>query len=247
MSQMPQLQQAVRDLEGIVRASVRWPDPLGPAELHVEFEVDADRAAVTREVLGVLRDVGGVDLDTLEVVSPVPSPAEAQDQPRAQEPTAQAHAAPQADAAPRARAAPQAPAAPRSAARPVFSNLTVDRHDLDASVQVTLRSAEETWTGRAEGLATAQATLRSAALATLEALRTILEPDARLSLEWIEVLQSPGPGRPQVVQTAVGHLSRKGEEVFVGSALGRWNLQEAAVRAVLNALNRRIDQVVHLP
>jgi len=216
MSQMPQLQQAVRDLEGIVRASVRWPDPLGPAELHLEFDADADRAAVTREVLAVLQDVGGVDLDTLEVVSPAAEPA-------------------------------KRPAAPPSVARPVFSDIRVDRQGLDASVEVTLRSEGVTTTGRAEGLATAQATLRTAALATLDALRAIVGEDARLSLEWVEVLEAAGPGRPQIVQTAVGHLSQRGEEVFVGSALGRWNLQEAAVRAVLDALNRRLDQVVRLP
>jgi hypothetical protein len=218
MSQMPQLQQAVRDLDGIIRASVRWPDPLGPAELRLEFEADADRAAVTREVLGVLRDVGGVDLDTLEVVNPAPAPEQ-----------------------------PARPATPRTIPRPVFSHITVDRRELDASVEVTLRSEGVTWTGRAEGLATAQATLRSAALATLEALRAIVGQEARLSLEWLEVLDAQGPGRPQIVQAAVGHLSRKGEEVFVGTALGRWNLQEAAVRAVLDALNRRLDQVVQLP
>lgn len=64
---LPELQQRVRDLDGVAEATVRWPDPHGPAELRVRIDHDSDAADVTGQVLEVLERVGGVDLDTLDL------------------------------------------------------------------------------------------------------------------------------------------------------------------------------------
>lgn len=207
---MPQLQEVVREVRGVARAHVRWPDPLGPAELQVEFSGDADREAVARDVLAALRQVGGVDLATLSL---------------------DAASAPDADPAP-------------TGVRPVFSSLSVDRGDLDATVEVTLSVEGRPMVGRVAGLSTAAGTLRTAAAATLAALGELIGSEARVQLDWLEVLEVGAPGRPQVVSAAITFLTRAGEEVHIGSALVRGDEREAAVRATLDALNRRLEQLV---
>jgi len=212
VSSIPQLQEAVREVHGVARALVRWPDPLGPAELQVEFRSDADREAVARDILAALREVGGVDLATLAIAS-----------------------------------ATQSDPTPRSARRPVFSSLSVDRGDLDAAVEVTLSVEGRHVVGRGEGLSTAAGTLRTAASATLAALEELVGTDARVQLDWLELVEVGSPGRPQVVSAAVTFLTRDGEEVYVGSAIVRGDEREAAVRATLDALNRRLEQRIAAP
>lgn len=207
MSAIPHLQEAVRDVPGVARALVRWPDPLGPAELHVEFSGDADRETVTRDVLAALHDIGGVDLATLSLAAPASS----------------------AVAALRPR-------------RPVFSSLSVDRGELDATVEVTLSVEGRPVVGRYAGLSTAAGTLRTTASATLAAIEELIGGDARVQLDWLEVQEVGAPGRPQVVSAAVTFLTRDGHDVHVGSAIVRGDEREAAVRATLDALNRRIEQ-----
>ncbi len=208
VSAMPQLQEAVREVRGVARAMVRWPDPLGPAELQVEFSGDADRETVARDVLAALRHVGGVDLATLSLTT-----------------------IEETDAAPVGR-------------RPVFSSLSVDRGDLDATVEVTLSFEGRPVVGRAAGLSTALGTLRTAAAATLAALEELIGSDARVQLDWLEVVEVGAPGRPEVVSAAITFLTRGSEEIHVGSALVRGDEREAAVRATLDALNRRLEQRV---
>ncbi|HUG86593.1 MAG TPA: hypothetical protein VMM13_18640 [Euzebya sp.] len=67
MSGLPELQDAVRQIPGIATAVIRWPDPLGPASLRVEFDADADHQAVGEAVIRTLVDVGEVDLATMQL------------------------------------------------------------------------------------------------------------------------------------------------------------------------------------
>lgn len=67
MSGLPELQDAVRQIPGIATAIIRWPDPLGPASLRVEFDADADHQAVGEAVIRTLVDVGNVDLATMQL------------------------------------------------------------------------------------------------------------------------------------------------------------------------------------
>jgi hypothetical protein len=132
----------------------------------------------------------------------------------------------------------------RSARRPVFASLSVDRGDLDATVEVTLSVEGRPVVGRVAGLSTTTGTLRTAAFATLAALDELIGSDARVQLDWLEVLEVGAPGRPHVVSAAVTFLTRDGAEVHVGSAIVRGDEREAAVRATLDALNRRLEQRV---
>ncbi|HUH08805.1 MAG TPA: hypothetical protein VML96_13475 [Egibacteraceae bacterium] len=210
MSKIPDVQQAVRDLEGVAFAAVRWPDPKGPATLRVEFAEGADREQVTREVLDTLREVGGVDLETMEIRIPEPPP----------EGHREGHP------------------------RPVFTGMSVDRRELDSAVEVTLTFNGRHVTGHASGLATWQEGPRTAAAAALLALREFLPSSVRVQLEWLEVVEGSAWGRPKIVQSAVTCLTRQGEEVFVGTAFVVNDVREAAVRATLDALNRRLDRLI---
>lgn len=229
LSRIPELQAAVRALSGVADASVRWPEPGGPATLRIEFEDSADRDSVTATVLDTLRTVAEVDLASLHVALPAPPGVPAQ------------------DCRERDEAAPtEVAAAPRGASpvrRPVFHAIEVSRTALDVGVSVTLAYGDRRLVGSAEGLATRQAAPRVAAAATLVALRELLTDDTRLHVDWLEIHDAEHPVRPGVVQVAVAMLSGAGEEVMIGSAMLRDDAREGAVRATLDALNRRLARI----
>jgi hypothetical protein len=64
---LPELQQAVRAIPGVAAATVRWPDPQGPAALRVEFEPGADQREVGEAIIRTLVDVAHVDLATMHL------------------------------------------------------------------------------------------------------------------------------------------------------------------------------------
>ena len=210
-STIPDVQEAIRGVEGVASATVRWPDPAGPVMLRVEFASGHDVGGVTQSVLDTLRDISGVDPETLEVQTPK---------------TAR-------------------PGTARGS-RPVFAGLSVDRGELDTVVEVSLEIDGRRVIGRAEGLATRQATLVTTAAAALTALRELLPNDVRVQLDWLEVTEPGSPGRLPLVQSAVTCLTREGEELYVGSALARGDIREAAVRATLDAINRRLTHLLAL-
>jgi hypothetical protein len=146
---LPELQEAVRALDGVAAATVRWADPSEPATLHVTFAAGTEHGEVAAAVLAALERVaevgpGGLEIDAI-ATSPGLPPAPVQ-VPSVQVPHV---------------------AAPSRAARPVFSGLAVERTDLDAQVTVTLRFGGRTATASAEGLATRRSTPRTAASAAL--------------------------------------------------------------------------------
>ncbi len=217
-SDLPDVQDAVRDVQGVAHASVNWPDPRGPAKLEVTFEANADEAEVTRNVLAVLEATGGVDLTTLELA------ADRLDRPRGA-----------------SAGVPETPA-PMSS-RPVFVGLTVDRGPLDTAIEVTLESGGKQAEGRAEGLTSQQQVMRTAATATLLALRQLVSDRVRLQLEWVEMIDGHA-GRQSVVQVAVTTLTEVAEDVQIGSAFVRSDVRESTVRATLDAVNRRIGALL---
>jgi hypothetical protein len=222
MSQLPEVQTAIRALDGVTGAFVRWPDPDGPATLHVRFADGADKQAVSGRIAAILSDVGGVDLQD---VQPDVGPRSGSTRGRAA----------------RGRGVPHRPG------RPALAGISVDQQGLDAAVDVTLRCDGRTVTGSAEGLASAHTAPRTAAAATVVALREVLSDDVRLDLEWLRVVDGEERGAQAVVHAAVTMLSHAGEEVLLGSAWVRGGVEEAAARATLCALNRRLEQLLATP
>ena len=219
MSDLPEVQRALRAAEGIAHARVVWPDPEGPAHLTVSFVDGADRAAVTREVLEVLERVGRVDLDTLEI--------------RLDDDTGDAPFSPE----------PERERWTEPRDRLVFDGLSVERSELDTAITVLLQWRGRSLSGWASGLSSPRQTPRIVAEATVAALREVVPSTARVQLEWAEVVDVGG-ARPGIVQAAVTLLTREGEVTHVGSALVRGDVRETAARATLDAVNRRLGRMI---
>ena len=106
------------------------------------------------------------------------------------------------------------------------------------TVAVTLGWHGEEYVGTATGPAAPSARLRLVGEAGLRAIETLLPGDA-LALDSIG---APAIGMRTVIVAVVVATGEGGEEVTVGSALSSGDDSETAVRAVLDALNRRIGR-----
>jgi hypothetical protein len=106
------------------------------------------------------------------------------------------------------------------------------------TVAVTLGWHGEEYVGTATGPAAQSARLRLVGEAALRAIEHLLPGDA-LALDSIG---APAIGMKTVIVAVVVATGDTGEEVTVGSALSSGDDSETAVRAVLDALNRRIGR-----
>jgi len=106
------------------------------------------------------------------------------------------------------------------------------------TVEVTLRLGDEEHTGSATGPAIASARLRLVGEATISAIEDTFPSVPPIALDAISV-NTVGT-RSVVVAVAVTADDRGGESLNVGSAITDKNTDDAAVKAVLNALNRRL-------
>jgi len=106
------------------------------------------------------------------------------------------------------------------------------------TVAVTLGWHGEEYVGTGTGPAAASARLRLVGEAALRAIESLLDGDV-LALDSIG---NPAIGMKTVIVAVVVATGDRGEEVSVGSALSSGDDSETAVRAVLDAVNRRIGR-----
>ena len=106
------------------------------------------------------------------------------------------------------------------------------------TVAVTLRWHNEEFVGTATGPAAPSARLRLVGEAALRAVEDIIVDDALA----LDAIGEPAIGMRSLVVAIVVSTGERGEEVAIGSALSHGDTSEAAVRAVLDALNRRIGR-----
>lgn len=214
MSHMPELPRGLEALPGVVRARVDWPEIDGPAVLEITLDAGSDRPEVTAQILATLRDVAGVDLESVTAVAPVPS------------------------GQPRQRGA-ASPAARDSRGRPAFEALRVERTATGVWVEVGLEWQGQTVTGTASSLATDHDSLRAVAEATVDALGEVLPGDVAVRIEWVE----PGRlGAQWVITVGATIVGPEHQELVLGSALVRHDRWDAGVRASLDALNRQLGR-----
>jgi hypothetical protein len=227
-SRLPAVRDDVQAIRGVLSAAVRWPQPGEPAILRILLSPRlgaAQRGRVTRQVLEVLAEVGGVDLGSLQVGPTREAPTEPA---LALEPPTPGPVHPQVT---------ESTAAGREH-RPRFAGLTVDRHfpDVEAFVELVLGSLR--LEGHARMPATATAELRVVATATLEALRPVVEAAVRLELDGARLIT--GNEWP-VAECTITVLTGHGEEAYLGTALVRGDVAQATARATLDALNRPLQ------
>jgi len=106
------------------------------------------------------------------------------------------------------------------------------------TVTVTLGWHGEEYIGTATGPAATSARLRLVGEAGLRAIEQLLDGDALA----LDAIGHPSIGMRSVIVAVVVATGVRGEEVTVGSALSSGDDSETAVRAVLDALNRRIGR-----
>jgi hypothetical protein len=126
------------------------------------------------------------------------------------------------------------------------SRLTIERVQLvsaglGATVSVTLGLDGRGFEGAAEGSATQTGLLRSVAAATLRAVERIIDGSARFEVEHVEVART-GNGRTALV--VVTMVTGRSTQRLSGASVVREDTRQAMIRAVLAALNRRMEPLL---
>ncbi|RPI25960.1 MAG: hypothetical protein EHM57_00840 [Actinobacteria bacterium] len=123
-------------------------------------------------------------------------------------------------------------------ARAALVDLSEEPTGTRTTIKVTLRYGDQDRTGIATGPAVASARLRLIGEATINAVEQTFDGATPIALDAVAVM----PVGSQRVVAAVAASAGLGgrEELSVGSALSNGDDGEAAVKAVLDALNRRL-------
>ena len=251
---------ALLGVPGVAAAAV---EPLGggPGTLRLQLVSGADEVDVAGAVNRLLRSRFGLAVDAdrvrvLEGSGPASTglggtPVERTPAP-VREPTAQppnGHRSP--SEPPSAPApAPELAAEPEPAPAPVpvssSGRLLIERVQLvsaglGVSVSVTLRSGDRAVVGEAEGAATALALNRTVAEATLRAVESVVGQDVRFFVEHVE-LAATGDERTALVVLSM--LTDRVTQRLSGASVVREDVRQAVIRAVLAAVNRRVEPML---
>jgi hypothetical protein len=129
-------------------------------------------------------------------------------------------------------------------ARP--SRITIDRVQLvsaglGVAVTVTLGLDGRSIDGEGEGAATQSGVLRSVATATLRAVERIIEGSARFEVEHVEITRA---GTDQTALVVLTMVTGRSTQRLSGASVVRDDTRQAVIRAVLAALNRRMEPLL---
>lgn len=208
---LPDLEQALTQIQGVRAASVVTGPDAKPTEIHVLAGGGKPAKQLVRDVQSLAMAKYDLDIDH-RIVSVV-----------------------QLDADDLAVVTTES-ATGSDTPRPVMTTvqLRTTKGETEATVAVTL--AEHTFEGSAIGPGTASARPRLVARATLEAVRELLGSPAEI--EHAAIAQVGSHSVAVCVVAIV--VPRLGEQLLTGSALVRDDEADAAARCVLDALNRRL-------
>jgi hypothetical protein len=112
---------------------------------------------------------------------------------------------------------------------------------LGYAVSVTLGLDGRSLQGEAEGAATQSGLLRTVAAATLRAVERTTEGTVRFEVEHVEVTRT---GSDQTALVVVTMLTGRSAQRLSGASVVREDTREAVIRAVLAALNRRMEPLL---
>jgi hypothetical protein len=131
--------------------------------------------------------------------------------------------------------------AARSGGRPVISRMQLVSSGLDVEAIVTLSFRDVVVRGESTGTATQSGVQRAVATATLRATEQLVGGKARFELEHVEVAPT---GRDRTALVSVTMLGGAGNDHLTGSAAVREDARQAVIRAVLDAVNRRLEPLL---
>jgi hypothetical protein len=112
---------------------------------------------------------------------------------------------------------------------------------LSVTSSVTLAVGDQVEVGEVEGVASASGVHRTVANATLLAVAALVGDVARFELEHVEISSAAGE---QTALALVTMLTDRGGERLSGSSVVRDDQRQAVIRAVLAAVNRRVEPLL---
>lgn len=260
----PELVAALLTVGGVAAAAVE-PTDEGPGTLRLQLEPGADEIGVAGEVNRLLRSRFGlaVDADRVRVVDePPPGAADRSAEPTVRKAGASSSSPADDDKVP-AGADDGRPAADveRTAAEPAETSalphvtvtrpgrLVIERVELvsaglGTSVSVSLGLDGRSYEGGAEGTSTPGSLHRSVAGATLRAVEAVVDGSVRFDVEHVEIATT-GPDRTALVVVML--VTDRGTQRLSGASVVREDVRQAVIRAVLAAVNRRLEPMLAPP
>jgi hypothetical protein len=229
---------ALLGVDGVAEAAVeRGDDDDDLGSLRLQLLPGADEVAVAGAVNDLLRARFGLAVDT-DRVRVLEEPTQTQ--------TDSAEPPPVPDGSEQTPlTAVRTPHLPQvHMARP--GRLTIQRvqmltADLGVEATVQLGLDGTIYEGRAEGAATVTSVHRSVATATVRAVESVVDGRARFEVEHLEVAIS---GRDRTALVVITMLTGRGNERLSGAAVVREDVRQAVIRAVLAAVNRRLEPML---
>ncbi len=236
---------ALLGVDGVAEAAVeRGDDDDDLGSLRLQLMPGADEVAVAGAVNDLLRARFGlaVDTDRVRVLEESATPTELDELDHRDEPDVPSVGAP---GPPSPLTAVRTPHLPQvHMARP--GRLTIRRVQMMtaglgvvATVQLGLEGA--VYEGTAEGAATVTSVHRSVAIATLRAVESVVDGRARFEVEHLEVAIS---GLDRTALVVITMLTGRASERLSGASVVREDIRQAVVRAVLAAVNRRLEPML---
>lgn len=125
-----------------------------------------------------------------------------------------------------------------AAQRVIIAEVALTHRGADIRSEVRLRDGEDELSGAADGPSTPMGQRTAVARATLDALSPVLGDDTRIDLEGCDVVDVL---TRRVAIALIGFRSSRGQHTVTGSALVRDAEADAVARAVLDALNRTLE------
>ncbi len=227
---LPELEDALRHIQGVRAASVVTGPDAVPTEVHVLADPGKAAKQVVRDVQSLAMARYDIDIDH-RIVSVVQM---GDDEVRTGPP-----------------AAPPAPAAEESGqaetegldadvidgvVRPAIAAIMVRSGNGETEASVTLAAGDQLFEGNSQGPAGASHRARLVAVATLDAVAELL--GQACEVESSTILATGSREVALTVLTMV--VPRTGEQVLTGSAAVRSDEADAVARSVLAALNRQL-------
>ncbi len=242
---------ALLGVPGVAAAAVE-PTIGGPGTLRLQLAPGADEVGVAGAVNRLLRSRFGlaVDADRVRVLGE-PLPTEAangsgvREQASPAETNGHREPPPQpVDDQPEDRSSPRAEhpdVTVTRASRLVIERVQLVSAGLTTGVTVALGIDGRTVEGSAEGTATAGSLHRSVAGATLRAIEHVVGDGVRFDVEHVEIA-STGTDRTALV--VVTMVTGRATQRLSGASVVREDVRQAVIRAVLAAVNRRLEPML---
>lgn len=244
---------ALLAVPGVAAAAVE-PAEGGPGTLRLQLAPGADEVNVAGAVNRLLRSRFGlaVDTDRVRVLEesaggrkPVVEPEEtpAQEPGRGPSPApARDGPGPSAEQAPERQAAPSMPDV--TVTRPcrlVIERVQLVSAGLGTSVTVVLGLDGRSFEGSAEGTTTSGSLHRSVAGATLRAVEGVVGGSVRFDVEHVEIATT---GTDRTALAVVTMVTGRATQRLSGASVVREDVRQAVIRAVLAAVNRRLEPML---